>query len=69
MQYVSYSVVVTLIIGGWITMFAMVGLCALNDCGKLLRIHKRIGRWLETLVPPEIGAPEENPQPAPRMAG
>ena len=55
------SIVVKLIIGGWITTFVMVGVCALNESGKLLRIHERLGRWLKTLAPVEIGACAEEP--------
>jgi hypothetical protein len=41
------SVVVKLMIFGWCTTFAMIGICALNQSGKLLKIRKRIASWLE----------------------
>ena len=52
------SVVVKLIVGGWITMFAIVGVCALSESGELVRVHKRIGQWL-TSASAVIGEPEE----------
>jgi hypothetical protein len=45
------SIVLTLIVCGWGTTFVMVGFCALNESGMLLRIHRRLGLWLETLAP------------------
>jgi len=53
------SFVTKLIISGWVSTFAMIGICALNESGKLLRIHQCIGRWLETLAPQGIGSSVE----------
>lgn len=44
------SSVLKLMIGGWVTAFAMFGFCALNKSGKLLKIRERIALWLETLA-------------------
>jgi hypothetical protein len=56
------SLFVKLMIGGWTTAFAMFGLCALKESGKLLEIHKRVGLWLETSAP-RFSMPEESLQP------
>ena len=45
------SIIGELIVGGWSTTAVMIGVCALNDSGKLLKAHKRLGEWLETLAP------------------
>ena len=42
------SFVVKLMIGGWTTTLAMIGFCALNESGKLLKIRERIAQWLES---------------------
>ncbi|HTS56049.1 MAG TPA: hypothetical protein VMH03_00790 [Terriglobales bacterium] len=42
------SFVSKLMIGGWITTLAMIGVCALNESGKLLEIGRRMVSWLET---------------------
>jgi hypothetical protein len=55
------SLFVKLMIGGWTTAFAMFGLCALKESGKLLEIHKRIGLWLEASAP-RFSMPEERLQ-------
>jgi hypothetical protein len=44
----NMSLVSKLMIGGWITTLAMIGVCALNESGKLLEIGRRIVLWLET---------------------
>ena len=36
-----------LMVGGWTTAAAMLGLCALNASGKLDMIRKRVASWLE----------------------
>jgi hypothetical protein len=41
------SLIAKLIIGGWATTLAMVGVCALSQSGQLLGIRKRIASWLE----------------------
>jgi hypothetical protein len=41
------SLVMKLMIGGWATTLAMIGVCALNESGKLFKIRKRIASWLE----------------------
>ncbi|MGA7560751.1 MAG: hypothetical protein WCF61_14150 [Terriglobales bacterium] len=56
------SLFVKLMIGGWSTAFAMFGLYALKESGKLLEIHKRIGLWLETSAP-RFNTPEESLEP------
>jgi len=40
------SIVVKLMIGGWVTTLAMIGVCALNESGKLLNLRKRIASWV-----------------------
>ena len=42
------SIVNEVIIGGWTSAIAMIGVCALNESGKLLRIRKLVAFWLET---------------------
>jgi hypothetical protein len=56
------SLFVTLMIGGWTTAIAVIGFYALKESGTLLRIHKRIGVWLETSAP-RLGVSEESLQP------
>jgi hypothetical protein len=56
------SLFVTLMIGGWTTAIAMIGFCALKESGTLLRIHKRIGLWLETSAP-RLSVPKGSLQP------
>jgi hypothetical protein len=41
------SLVVKLIIFGWIGTFAMIGYFALNESGKLLELRKTIAAWME----------------------
>jgi len=36
-----------LMIAGWATTFAMIGVCALHESGKLLSIRRRLASWLE----------------------
>jgi len=40
------STVVMLMIFGWSTTLGMIGFCALNESGKLLRIRRQIALWL-----------------------
>lgn len=40
-----------LMIGGWVTTAVMIGICALNESGALLRFSRRLGDWLEQLAP------------------
>ena len=54
------SLVVKLLIGGWGITLTMIGLCALNESGKLLLLHKRIGQWLEALASPVVAASENS---------
>ncbi|MGO9403870.1 MAG: hypothetical protein ACLPVW_10430 [Terriglobales bacterium] len=56
------SIVVKLIIGGWATTFAMFGLLALNESGKLREIRERMALWLETAAS-RIRVAEESLQP------
>jgi hypothetical protein len=44
----NMSLVSKLMIGEWITTLAMIGVCALNESGRLLEIGRRIVLWLET---------------------
>jgi len=53
------SLVVMLMIGGWVATLTMIGFCALKESGKLLRIHRHIGLWLETSAP-QFRMPEES---------
>jgi hypothetical protein len=48
------SLVVKLMIGGWITTFAMIGFFALKESGKLIKIRKRMALWLESSAPPVV---------------
>ena len=52
-------IVMKFIVGGWIIESALIVLCALNESGGLIKIHKRIGKWLEALAPTAIRAPDE----------
>jgi hypothetical protein len=49
------SLVVKLIISGWLTTFATIGFCALNESGTLRNIGKRMALWLETSAPDAEG--------------
>jgi hypothetical protein len=61
------SLVSKLMIGGWITTLAMIGLCALNESGKLLELGRRMVSWLE--ASPWVGrTPNEGLQPDAREA-
>lgn len=42
------SVIVIIIIAGWVATFAMIGCCALSESGKLREIRGRIASWRET---------------------
>ena len=48
------SFMVKMIICAWGTVLAMVGICALNDSGKLLQLHELLGSWLRTLAPASV---------------
>jgi hypothetical protein len=41
------SLVIKLMIGGWATTLAMIGICALNESGKLSSLRRRIASWLQ----------------------
>ncbi len=56
------SLFMTLMIAGWITTFAMVGFCALEESGKLRKIRKRMAMWLDNSTAPGR-RPEEGLQP------
>ena len=45
------STFLKLVIGGWVTTFLMIGTCALNESGALLRFCRRLSDWLEQLAP------------------
>jgi len=51
--------IVEMMVGGWLVTLGMIGLCALNESGKLLVIHRQIGRWLETLASPVNTTPKK----------
>jgi hypothetical protein len=53
------SVVMKLLVVGWMMESALIGLCALNQSGGLIKIHKRIGEWLESGAPAPMGAADE----------
>jgi hypothetical protein len=57
------SVVVMLMIGGWIATLSMIGVCALHECGKLLRIRRRIALWLLDASAAQILILEQDIQP------
>ena len=40
------SVVVMLMMGGWIATLSMVGVCALHESGRLFKLRRRIALWL-----------------------
>jgi hypothetical protein len=47
----TMTVVTKLIIGGWISEIGLVCIFALNESGKLLKMHRRLGQWLEWVGP------------------
>jgi len=47
------SVVMMLMIGGWAATFSLVGICALNESGKLHRIRRRLALWLDASLAEE----------------
>jgi hypothetical protein len=56
------SLFVMLIIGGWTTAIAIIGFYALKESGQLLKIHKRVGLWLEASAP-RLNMPDQSLQP------
>ena len=54
------SVVMKIIMSGWIIEGAFVGLCALNQSGELIKIHQRVGEWLQAVGPRGVGTPDEH---------
>jgi len=46
--------VVKLMIGGWATTLAMIGICALNQSGKLFNLRKHIASWVEPSYTREV---------------
>jgi len=48
------SMIVKIILCGWTAEFALIGFCALNESGKLLLLHERLGHWLRALAPPSV---------------
>lgn len=57
------SLVVKLMIGGWITTLTMIGVCALNESGKLLKIRKRMAIWLDSSPSAVVRGRKEGLQP------
>jgi hypothetical protein len=53
------SFVLKLMIGGWATTLAMIGVCALNESGKLFNLRKRIASWIQPAE--EISARQQRP--------
>jgi hypothetical protein len=47
----TMSAFLTLMIGGWITTFVMIAICALNESGTLLQFGKRLSDWLGLAAP------------------
>jgi len=41
------SVITMLIIGGWAATLSFIGICALNEAGKLQRFRRRLALWLD----------------------
>lgn len=55
------SIIVKLIITGWITTFAMIGFFALKESGKLRKIRRRISSWWEASASSSaVSAPEQS---------
>jgi hypothetical protein len=52
------SIVMEVIIGGWMTTFAMFGFLALAESGKLLKIRNRMALWLESAATAVRNEPE-----------
>ena len=57
------SIVVMLMIGGWIATLSMVGVCALHESGQRLKIRRRIALWLLQPSTALVRGPEEGLQP------
>ena len=57
------SIVVKLMIGGWITTLTMIGVCALHESGRLLKIRKRMAMWLDSSPYEVVRGREEGLQP------
>jgi hypothetical protein len=57
----SMSIVVELMIGGWIGTICMITFFALSESGQLTRIRKRVATWVENSAP-VVTMPEENSQ-------
>ncbi|MFZ3339625.1 MAG: hypothetical protein WA609_01610 [Terriglobales bacterium] len=57
------SLVIMLMIGGWVTTLSMVGICALNESGKLRTIRRRLALWLLANPAGPVGAPQEGLRP------
>ena len=54
------SIVLRLIIVGWIVTPAMIGCYALSESGRVNAIRKRIALWLEASAAPTVGTSEES---------
>ena len=57
------SIVVMLMIGGWIATLSMVGVCALHESGQWLKIRRRIALWLLQPSTAPVRGREEGLQP------
>jgi hypothetical protein len=46
MECVMFFVSV-LMVGAWVVTLSMIGVCALNESGKLLKIRRHLALWLD----------------------
>jgi hypothetical protein len=53
------SIVIMLMIGGWITTLSMVCVCGLKESGKLLRMRQRMAARLDSSVVASVPASPE----------
>ncbi|MGD0272001.1 MAG: hypothetical protein ABSB14_23245 [Candidatus Sulfotelmatobacter sp.] len=56
------SIVVMIIIAGWLLTCAMIGCCALNESGKLAEIRERIAAWEKTSNLPDAAISDATAQ-------
>lgn len=57
------SLVLILMIGGWSATVLMIGVCALNEAGKLRTIRRRVALWLLETSAAQIPGIEGRAQP------
>jgi len=51
----AVSLVLKLMIAGWVATLAMIAVCALNESGKLFNLRKRIAWWVQPFDPTSVG--------------